>query len=686
MTLGSREVILTTCPRDCYDACGIAVIKQDGAITRVRGDVNNPVNRGALCGKCAVAYNGVLRDPQERLTEPLRRTGAKGTGLFEVISWDEATDSIAERLKSILDRSGPEAIVHAHYSGTMSRLAYGFPLRFFNRLGAVEVEPETVCNMAGHVALRYTIGNSCIGFDPRTAKDADCIVVWGANPSATGPHAHKHWLPEAPGKKIVIDPVRHRTAQTADLHLQLYPGSDAALAFALLHVLWRDQMIDRRFLTEHVIGWEEIEPTLPIYTPAWGEAQTGVPAGTIEGAARIYGSGPSLMWLGQGMQRQPFGGNAFRACTLLPAATGNFGKPGAGLYYMNFDGTVRGFDDSYIEAPHLRAGERIAFSQMDLAGRLEQPSNVEAFICWNINPAASSPEQERLKLALCRDDLFIVVCDLFQTDTADFADIVLPAASFLEFDDLVTSYFHWSIGPQVKAQEPLGQSLPNQEIFRRLARAMEFEEPELYESDQSIIDHLLREMSLEGGFEKLKKSGTVFLSTEPVLQFADLKFPTPSGRIEIASAQAQAHGHPRLPLPLADPRPVTGRLRLLTPASPWLMNDSYANDQRIDKEMGTASVVLHPTDAEAIGLREGDDAELSNETGKILLKVRLSEEVLPGVALSLKGRWPKREQTQANVNVLNPGLKTDMGESSAVHGIEVTVTPARDTLQKPVSK
>ena len=691
MTLG-EEVVLTTCPRDCYDACGIAVIKRDGAITRVRGDRKTPVNRGALCGKCAIFYNGALMDPHQRLLSPMRRVGRKGDGAFEPISWHDAIEIIASRLKEILTSSGPDAIVTAHYTGTLSRIAHAFPLRFFNRLGATEVEPDTVCNMAGHVALNYTIGTSLIGFDPRTAKDANCILVWGANPSHSAPHAHKHWLPEAPGRKIVIDPVRHDTAQKADLHLQPYPGSDAALAFALLHVLRRDGMIDRDFIAKHVIGWEEVEPVLDGCTPAWGERMTRVPAAQIEEAARIYGEGPSLLWLGQGMQRQAFGGNAFRACSMLPAATGNFGKPGAGLLYLNFDGTVRGIDDDYITAPHLRAGDRQSFSHMDLAQRLEHheghPSSIQAFICWNINPAASNPEQTRLRRALAREDLFTVVCDLFQTDTADYADVILPAASFLEFDDLVTSYFNLTIAPQAKAQEPMGESLPNQEIFRRLAEAMGYQEAELYESDESIIGHLLSGTALKGSFkgnfDALKKTGTVYLTPDATIQFADLRFPTPSGKIEIASASAESDGHPRTPQPIAESPPGGDRLRLLTPAAFWLMNNSFANDSRIADQLAVAEVGLHPDDALVRGLIEGDEAKLSNETGELVLRVRLTDEVIPGVALSHKGRWPKREGTQANVNVLNPGIKADMGESTAVHGVEVTVEKVTgDSVTRP---
>ena len=251
---GKKEHVRTTCPRDCYDACGIVVIKRGGAITKVLGDPEHPVARGALCGKCALAYNGVYRDPEARLTTPLRRVGPKGArgamdqSRFEPIGWDEALETVAGRLKAIVDEAGAQAILHTHYTGTCSMVAGSFPGRFFNRLGATEVDPDSICNQAGHVALNYILGASTVGFDPRAAKDAACIVVWGANPHASAPHAHKHWLKEAPGKLIVIDPLRHPTAEQADLHLQPFPGSDAALAFALLHVIRRDGLLDKAYL------------------------------------------------------------------------------------------------------------------------------------------------------------------------------------------------------------------------------------------------------------------------------------------------------------------------------------------------------------------------------------------------------------------------------------------------------
>ena len=279
-----------------------------------------------------------------------------------------------------------------------------------------------------------------------------------------------------------------------------------------------------------------------------------------------------------------------------------------------------------------------------------------------------------LMQALKREDLFAVVLDIFATDTTDFADYVLPAASFLEFDDLVSGYFNMSFSAQVKVSDAMGEALPNQEIFRRLASAMGFTEPELQESDAEIIAHVMKGVGTEGGFDALKASGTLFSNPEPQLQFAGYKFLTESGKIEIASAAAEADGHPRLPQPVSDARPGGGRLRLITPASEWLMNDSYANDLKVEKQLGAATVTINPADAEAKGLTAGSRVRLSNGTGSLELDVVISDSVPAGAAMSPKGRWPRRAgKNRANVNALNPGQKTDMGESSAVHGVEVEI-------------
>ncbi|HWE09763.1 MAG TPA: molybdopterin-dependent oxidoreductase [Solirubrobacteraceae bacterium] len=667
----------TTCPRDCYDACGIEVALRDGVIRHVRGDRDHPVSRGRLCAKCTSAYNGVFLDPSARLTRPLLRDGPKGAGRWRTASWDEALSTVASRLRAVADDpgAGPGAILNAHYTGTFALLGFGFPMRFMRTLGAREIDPDTICNKAGHVALDYLYGTSEDGFDPRTAGDAACILVWGANPSASAPHQHEQWLPEAPGATIVVDAVRTDTARKADLHLQPFPGSDAALAFSIAHVLWRDGLLDDRLLRDQCTGWDELEPLLADCTPAWGETVTGVPAGHIEQASRWYGPGPSLLWIGQGFQRQPRGGNAVRAVGQLAALSGNLGRRGAGLLYLN--GTdSRGLDVADVTTGGLPDRSPPPISHMDAASWLEDPDRTRALVCWNINIAASNPDQARLRTALQREDLFTVAIDLFATDTAGLADVVLPAASFLECDDLVASYFNLSLSAQVAVTPPLGQSLPNTEIFRRLAGAMGMTEPALHESDRRLLDRLLAGTGTGLTFDELAQRGTVWISDEPRVQFADLAFPTPSGRVELASARAQADGHPRVAQPWFDTRPAEGRLRLLTPASPWALNASFANERRLDGRRGPARVALHPDDAAERGLGEGDRARVASATGELELTVALSADLPRGVALSPKGRWPAREPQGANVNVLNPGTRSDMGASSTVHGLEVTVTPA----------
>jgi len=651
-----------------------AVAKGAAGKVKVLGDPDHPVSRGALCGKCAIAYNGAWLDPAIRLTAPLKRIGAKGEARFAPIAWDEAIGEIAARLKPIAERHGADTIWHAHYTGTCSLIAGGFPQRFFNRLGASEIEPDSICNAAGHAALQYMYGTSVEGFDPRAAKDAAAIVIWGANPSASAPHQHKHWIRETAAKIIVVDPVRHGTAAAAHLHLQLFPGSDAALAFAIAHVLRRDGLIDRAFLEAHAIGWDELEPEIARCSPEWAAPITGVPAAQIEQAARLFGAGPALLWMGQGLQRQPQGGNVFRAVAMLSALKGDFGKPGAGFLFLNGGGR-RGLDGDYVEAPHLRAKPKRTASHMDLVRLLSDAEQSRAFITWNINVAASNPRQTELHARLKREDLLHVAIDCFPTDTTDFADFVLPAAGFLEFDDLVSPYFHLSLSAQARAIDPIGQSLPNQEIFRRLAQAMGFTEPELFEGDASILETLVRQAGLPD-FAWLKERGTIDLYADPVPLFAGGAFPTSSGKIELKSERAAADGHPALPTPSADPRPAGGQFRLLSPAAQWLMNSSYDEDPKIAAKMGPETVYLHPTDAAALGLASGDDAAVSNATGRLGMRVEVAEIVPRGVALAHKSRWPKRLAEHRNVNVLNPGQKTDMAESSAVHGVEVTIARA----------
>lgn len=670
------QLIKTNCPRDCYDGCGIVVERRNDGRHRVLGDPDHPVSRGKLCSKCAVAYNGVWQDGNARIQFPLKRVGRKGGNDFVRISWDEALGTVASRMRAAIETHGPQSILHTHYSGTLALIGYLFPNRLFNFIGASEVDPDSICNAAGHTAWTLLYGSSIQGFDPRTARDANCILVWGANPSHSAPHAHDHWLAEAPGKLVVVDPLRTETAAAADLHLQPRPGTDAALAFSLLHCLKRSGCLDPQYIAAHTIGYDEIELDIECATPAWGEAQTGVPAADISAAAALYGAGPSLLWCGQGLQRQATGGNVMRAIGLLPALTGNIGKPGAGFYYLNVTPLFAGVDLGWLAGASLATREIPKVGHMELAARLEDPDAFKVFFAWNTNPLASAPEQARLRAALNRRDLFMVVSDLFMTDSARHADIILPAASFLESDDVTFSYFHLIMGAQAKVSEPLGDSLPNAEIFRRLARALELDEPALYESDRALLDAMMTQMQLGYDFDELKRRGHFQLGDAPAAWYADQKFDTPSGRIEIASDQAAALGLPRAPRPWADAPPPDGQFRLLTPASKWLMNDSYANDPHIVQRTGPAALHLNPSDAVRIGVREGAMVTVGNETGSLRLVARLDENVLPGTVLSYKGRWPALEGNRMNVNFVHRARSADMGGSTSVHSTLVHVTRA----------
>lgn len=670
-----KKTIRTNCPRDCYDGCGIIAELRDDAPPRILGDPDHPVSRGRLCAKCAIAYNGVWQDKQARLQTPLRRIGKKGEAKFEAISWDDALTEVASKLHKVIDQHGADAILHTHYSGTLSLMAYLFPNRFFHHLGASVVDPDSICNAAGHVAWHLLFGNSVVGFDPRTAKDASCLLIWGANPSHSAPHAHEHLLSESPAKVVVVDPIKTESAAIADLHLQLRPGSDAALAFGLLHQLRARGKFDLDYIAAHTLGANEITATIDSSTLEWTAQATGLRAEEIEAAADIYASGPALLWCGQGLQRQPSGGNIMRAVGLLPAMTGNIGKPGTGFCYMNVTPVLAGIDLDNLAGAELIKSEGKTVSHMDLAVRLSDADEFKVFFSWNTNPLASAADQNGLRAACAREDLFTVVVDCFATDTVAYADIVLPAASFLEFDDVTFSYFHLHMGAQAKVREPIGDSLPNQEIFRRLASAMGLDEPALLESDDSMIERMIKEMDPGFDFAELKSRGHFYLSDEPMPMHADGRFDTPSGKIEIASSAAEEMGLPRTPQADVDPPTQDGRLRLLSPASKWRLNDSYANDPHIVEQSGPPAVHLNAVDARVAGIGDGEAVRIKNESGTVKLQARIDDSVLPGTAIAYKGRWPNLEADASNINFVHTPRKTDMGESSSVHATEIEIEP-----------
>jgi anaerobic selenocysteine-containing dehydrogenase len=667
----------TTCPRDCYDRCGLLATVEAGRVTAIRGDPSSPLSHGRLCAKCRLAYNGVWLDASARLRQPLRRAGPKGSGRFVAASWDEALDDIAARLGALAKDGAAHTVLHTHYQGTYSAIACNFPERFFHRYGATEVDPGTICDRAGHVALEALFGTSFEGFDPRTIAEAHCLVLWGVNPSHSGPLTDRHWVRRFAGPTVVVDPLRTRTAEHADLHLQPRPGTDTALALGLLALLAAEDRLDHAFIDRHVRGWPAVAAQLAAVDPGRVARDCGVDLAAMHTAARLIGAGPTLFWLGIGLQRQAQGGQAVRAVSLLPIATGNLGRPGSGILYMNGYQT-RGIVQRDLQRIESRPEDPPRISHMDLAPTLEDPRRARALFNWNTNLAASGVAQRRLQRALAREDLFTVAIELFHTDTCDFADWVLPAAGFLEFDDLVLSYFHDSLSAQVRVQAPVGESLPNQEIFRRLAARMGYTEPELFEDDATIIARLLRATGTGLDFASLAARGSVLVGEQPRQQFAGLRFGTPSGAIEIDADAFLSAGLGPAPRPRVQ-EPPPDALQLLSPAAFWLMNSSYGNDPRIRAQLGESTIALHADDAAARGIVDGALVRVSAEAGELRLRAAISDRVRPGVALSYKSPWPRFERDGINLNALNPGLRADLGDSSAVNSLWVCVTAIAET-------
>jgi len=439
----------------------------------------------------------------------------------------------------------------------------------------------------------------------------------------------------------------------------------------------REGLFDHTYIEKSVQGYDEVEAAIEAATPEKTAAETGLSVTQIEEAARLYATGPSLLWLGQGLQRQHQGGNIFRACAMLPAFTGNIGKPGAGFYYLNGSAGIiarKGAAPEY-HAPDPDAQGHPEISQMDVPDALNDPARFRAYMVWNSNPVASNPDQKKMISGLKRDGLFTVVVDCFPTDTAKLADIMLPAASFLEFDDLSGSYFHFTVGAQVKCAEPMGESLPNQEIFRRLSKAMGMEEGFLYRTDQQMIDKALAGMDIGMGWDALKEKGWAWGSDDALVLWADGTFPTPSGKIQIACPAAEADGHPRVPQASADAPPKDGHLRLLSPAGKWLMNSSYGNDPRIQELLGAPTVAVHPEDAKARKITDGQQVTLRNEASSLTMTAIISDIIPAGTLLTDKSRWLGADGTE-NVNALHIAQKTDMGESTSVHGVEVELAAA----------
>ncbi|MDI3420386.1 molybdopterin-containing oxidoreductase family protein [Streptomyces luteolus] len=683
--MSGTRVVPGACPLDCPDGCSWQVTVQDGEAVALRGTPDHPYTRGTLC----VKVNQFLEHTraEDRLLYPLRRTGRKGEGRFERITWDDALTEIAQRLTKTIERHGGEAIWPYQGTGTLGFLQ-GLQgragSRLWNVLGASRHD-MTICSIAGLAGLTYTLGTST-GIDPESLAQSRLILLWGSNPLTTHHHLWKviQRARSDGAHVVVIDPIRSRSAAQADEHIAPLPGSDAALALGLLHVVVQEGAEDQEYLDTHTVGWPEFRKLVMEFSPGRAAREAGVPEEEIVRLGqRIATSRPTAIRVSQGIQRHAGGGSALRALACLPGVTGDWRRPGGGLLYST-DGYFGGNREALYRDDLLKRPVR-SLSMTRLAEGLLETDDppVEALIVYGANPLASSPDQNRIRQGLAREDLFTVVMDHFQTDTADYADIVLPATMQPEHLDVHDGYGHVYVTWNEPAVAPPGECLSTTETFRRLARAMRLTEPALYASDEQLASELLdsEHPSLSDiTVDSLRAKGWARLAyPEDHVPFAD-GFPTPSGKLEFVSETAEADGFDAVagyvPALEAQDAELARQLPfvLISVASHFFLNTVFGNKPELRRRAGPPQVVVHPQDASMYGITDGDRVRVSNARGAFEALAKVADVVRPGVAMSTKGHWPKHTD-DAGPNATVAERDADMGGGAVFHDNRVQITP-----------
>jgi anaerobic selenocysteine-containing dehydrogenase len=651
--------------------CSLIAQVEDGKIVRVQGDPDHPYTAGFACGK--VNRDADLVNSPERVATPLRRSGRKGSGQFKPISWDEALDEITARWKAIIAESGPLALLGYAYSAHQGLLNRGLVLGLFHALGASRLQAGTVCDTCCETAWDMTVG-PVGGADPESVVHSDLVISWGADLAATNVH---FWaLAEEQRKKrgmpiVVIDPRRTRSAKQADLYLPIRIGTDAALALGLMHILVRDRLANRDYIARHTVGFDKVErDILPRFTPARTSEITGLAVADIEKLAAMYGRAKAaLIRLGEGMTRLARGGQALRTVALLPGVTGHYAVKGGGALLL----TAASCDLNYaaVRKPsgpaaarlvnHLRLGEALL--------TMNDPPIRAIYISAN-NPAVTCPEAQKVRRGLSREDLFTVVHDPFLTDTARYADIVLPAASYLETDDLYRAYGAYWMQWGRQAAKPRGEARSNFDVAQPPQQAA-------------------RELFKGATGPAAKADPQRLFAGEPINIAHDWDgqpFKTPSGKLEFYSEQLAQQGLPPLPDWNEDPIEAADAakwpLRLLTAPGYFQAHTAFSGVGFLRQREGKPFCVLHPDDASKRGLEDGDAVRLFNERGEIGLMLRVSDEVQPGVVL-VPGQRPTTETVSGTINMLCSDRYTDMGEGATYQSTWLDVGPWRESLVAP---
>ncbi|MGG3478366.1 molybdopterin oxidoreductase family protein [Peribacillus frigoritolerans] len=657
-------VFPSVCSLDCPDQCGLLLHKKDGKIIKVQGDPDHPVTKGNICNKVR-NMTARLYDPN-RLKQPLKRIGPKGKGNFVPISWEEAIDTITSKWKDLIEMHGPESILPYSFYGNMGNLsAEGMDRRFFHKLGSSMLE-RSICNAAGSVGYSYTMGGS-FGIDPEETIHTKLFIMWGINAVSTNMHqvtlaqqARKNGA-----KVVVIDVHKNQTGKWADWFIPILPGTDSALALGLMHILYAENLVDQPFLDEYTVGAAELREHVRQYDPATVSAITGVPIDDLYELARMYGTtSPSFVRIGNGLQHHDNGGMAVRTIACLPALTGQWMEEGGGAIKGNSG--YLAFNTNALRRPDLLQNKATRTINMNQIGQalMEKENPIRSMFVYGSNPALVAPNANKVQEGLMRDDLFTVVHDLFLTETAMFADLVLPATSSYETEDFYNSYWHNYVQIQKPVVEKYGESKSNVELFKLLAAGMGFREQAFRDSEEDMIRQALDfpdNPHLEGiTYDSLSRNQFVKAKMQPMFPG---KLPTPSGKIELYSERMKRDGYE--PLPTYTPIIKDSDLPFLFIPAPNhnFLNSTFSNNAKHISMEKEPKLHMNAADAKTMGIAAGDMVRIWNGRGECLLIAAPGENVLQGVLVS-QGLWQNTPETKQHINSLTPDRLADMGNGA----------------------
>jgi len=669
----------SVCPLDCPDTCSLSVQLSNDQIVQVKGSSANPYTAGAICNKVANYYPDVIHG-EKRIREPMLRVGERGSGQYKPVSWEVAIDAVYDGFQAAIDRYGPESVMPFNYAGPHGQLSGGsMDYRFFHQLGATQLIRGPLCGAVRGTAYSSLFGNAP-GLAPAQAEHADLIAVWGNNVTVSNMHLArviKQARDNQNAKLVVVDPKRTRVAEMADLYLQIRPGTDVVLAYALASALQARGALDQAFIEQWVHGAEPFLAQANQQTVSDACQQCGVSTDAFETLVTMYAQARNLaLSIGNGIERGKSGGSGLRAIMSINALLGQLGRPGAGVIAKH--GASFPFDGAALQRPDLAPQGTRAINIVDVGKMLLDPDMappIKAVMIYNHNPVATHPDQNRMRRALSQEDLFVVGSDVVMTDSMQFADVILPAASHFEHDDIYGAYGQNYLQRAEPVIDPVGQALPNTEIFRRLAARFSFTEAAFTASDKQLMDDAVKtgDRRLEGFTgSQLPLDRALVMTAEneqPNLVCNTVKPDTPSGKVELYSESMQsAHG---FGLPRYEPVPTTHPFNLISPSSNDRTNATFGGHAVSQKP---ELIEINPADAQHLGISDGQSVRVFNERGETQLIASVTDAVAPGVVYSAKGTWLSTSTTGQTVNALiDADLRTDIADGACYNDTWVSI-------------